>query len=358
MIFRNLPELLPELDLVDRRYVMERLKTNEDLVELAENRAGIKPHAKIPRVSQHMRTRFRCRTEMIRGKGETILLAFETGAATKIGGTAGEYAANGLNLEGLRAKHNNDFGYIAKATDTDVHVETEFGPASWPSAQTSLTPSIDTISRIRELSYNRGDLEKLKSAVAALIADRNSGRASVDRNNNIGNWLRAQRTIKLTNEISFTFGDNIRMPKRSQRGPVSVLPAIEYCFSRDRTAIETLPAVGLAKHGPADGETFDKKEPSILVLYPQGARQTAETTIQQLLKGLPDSRAHNQGFAATYRLSRINSRFLAANSDGDQTNPGAAYVKALADAYDPAQKTDAADRYHVSHCDVLLLGVG
>src|SRR5205814_626288 len=99
----------------------------------------------------------------------------------------------------------------------------------------------------------------------------------------------------------------------SGREPSAVLlPPTEYCFSADRTAIDTIPFRGLDRHGPFDNRRFDKKEPRILVACPDDARDDADHFMRRILEGMAKEGKERfaRGFVATYRLSRVTPQFL------------------------------------------------
>ena len=343
LIERRLPDVLPEsLALERRRFAIERLKRDEDLVELALDRASVPRPPGLSGVSKHMRTRFQLRTEYVRGRGSLLLLTIQFGVAFVLDQSMSDLITSGVRVEGLRATRSNDVGYVAAITQADVHVETELGSTTWPISETSPTASSEAMRRVFTHALTGGQFDSYQQAEAQVLAERISGSSYSSRLRTVARWLSQRGEIDVAEGISFRFGNLLSLPSRSRPSAVSNFPPTQYCFSRDRTALNTIPAQGLSNHGPADGDTFDKKEPSVLVVYPDGQRVTAESFVRSLRDGLPSSRAFARGFVATYRLSRLDARFVPAQVHESPSDPARTYLAALEQEFDPSTRTDAA----------------
>ncbi len=342
LIERHLPRLLPEgLGLVSKRFSLERVKRNEDLLELALRRASIPRPTSLLGVSKHMRTRMQLRTEFIRGRGPGLVMTIQFSVASAVDGSLANLVDRGVHVDGLRTSYEEEVGYVVSVCGNEVVVETEEGESTWPSDAVAVAGSSDAVRRIFESALTDSEREAYHAAEAQEVAARTSGQAYIERLRAAAGWLSQQETLSIGDALSFKFGGLIPLPERGRDSAVSQLDGIRFCFSRDRTALDTIPSRGLESHGPSDGDTFDRKEPNLLVVYPDGHRAAAEGLMRSIRDGLPRSRAFARGFVSTFRLSRLQLRFLAVPLDG-AADPGAVYLRALTETFDPSLKPDAA----------------
>jgi len=138
--------------------------------------------------------------------------------------------------------------------------------------------------------------------------------------------------LDLGPDLQCTFGKRIEAINRPEYQSVITVPPVEYLFDPARTKRSEYAWPGLEKYGPFSRETFAKKRPKILVLFPDTVQGQVERFLRQLRDGLsiPNSR-YSSGFARTYGL--INPEFIFCKipwlNSSKRDNAGRAYRGAV-----------------------------
>ena len=120
----------------------------------------------------------------------------------------------------------------------------------------------------------------------------------------LGKFSRSSRTVKLGLDIIATIGAAIPI-QNSDGAPVyRELPPVEYCFDAAKTKRKTIPWNGLVEFGPYDSDTFEKRNPRILVVVLQSGQNKAEQVFGTFLDGVPNGQ-YTVGFARLFNLRQV-----------------------------------------------------
>jgi hypothetical protein len=204
-------------------------------------------------------------------------------------------------------------------------------------------PSTRSFTTLLPQALSSRDFDRYESAEWAIQAEQLSGDGYVERLDEIARYFRRQGSLHLTADLSIRFSEIVAASFGGREPSAVALPAIEYCFSADRTAINTIPFRGLDLHGPFDGRRFDKKEPRIAIICPEDARADADLFMRRFIEGMANDGKDRfaRGFVATYRLTKVVPQFLpVALPRPGSAQVGERYVKTLADSFDPARRPD------------------
>ena len=344
LLERRLPDALPELKLRLRRFGLERIRATEDLVAHAFRDAGLARPASLQRLRKHHRTQLIPRTEFVRGRGSLLLVALQFDTKFVIDGTAADLIADGADIRGLHAIRDGEYaGRILEANGSTLSIGGEDGPVTAATNSVTVEPSMESFKRLFGAALG-SNVARYDSAERRLIAAKLSGTAYIEHLRAVVEHLRNAGDCALAPGVSFRFGSLLGVTTRGPEAAARLLPPVEYCFSPDRSATDTLPSRGLDKHGPLDGRSFDRKEPHLLVVGPAEARGEVERFVVQLRDGLGEgAKRFGRGLVGTYRLSRVRTSLVDAPIAGlSRGDVGAGYVAAMRDWYDPDRRPDAA----------------
>ncbi len=130
--------------------------------------------------------------------------------------------------------------------------------------------------------------------------------------NTMGGFLRKASPMQLTNGLQCTVGARIVVANASDYKSVVPVSPVEYCFDAARTKRASHPWTGIEKYGPFSRETFAKKSPRILVVFPDTVQGAVETFLRSFRDGIaiadPNGRSYySSGFGATFGL--VNPEF-------------------------------------------------
>jgi hypothetical protein len=158
----------------------------------------------------------------------------------------------------------------------------------------------------------------------------------------VASWFQRQSPRLVAPGMSVSFGSVCDLPRPGRTSVVFELPPIQFCFSDDRIARHAIPSKGLDDFGPFDNLTFDKKQPSLLVVCPADAQHDAEMLGGLLKTGLPSARAFRKGFLGTYRLASLTLRYIPVTLPRSAARIGDLYVSTLKTQLDPERPPDVA----------------
>lgn len=348
LIEQRLPDLLPQLGLRRSRFgLLERVRTADDLIDAAMRRAGLRRPVQLTRLHKFHRTVFSVRHQFMPGHGSIVVMTIEFRREFEIRGTARDLLEQGLDLQGVGVfaidTDEGWLGIVAGVEDGKLVVAGEHGRTLIDPKRCRVDPSPTAFSTIFSQALSDRDRTRYDGAEWSLLAEQLSGQGYVARLGEVARYFKRLGSIKIARDLSFHFGEVLAASFRGREPSAVALPPTEYCFSADRTAIDTLPFRGLELHGPFDSRRFEKKEPRILVVCPQDAREDADHFLRRFLEGMAKDgkRRFVRGFTATYRLTRTIPRFIAI----DLPRPGSSqvgekYLAALAEAFDPTRRPD------------------
>ncbi len=122
--------------------------------------------------------------------------------------------------------------------------------------------------------------------------------------NVLGKLSSSLKPVNLGPGIMATIGAAIPIENTEGAPIYRELPPVEYCFDAAKTKRDTIPWNGLAKFGPYDSDTFEKRTPRILVVVPQSEQNKAEQVFGTFLDGVPNGQ-FPVGFARLFNLRQV-----------------------------------------------------
>lgn len=347
LVQQRLPDLLPQLELRRGRFGLERVRTADDLIDAALRRAGLKRPPKLAQLHKFHRTVFSVRHEFMPGRGSFLAMTVEFRREVEVSGTARDLLERGLSLEGTSliglGENEGWLGLVRRIEDGKLVVQGEHGQELVASEACRVDPSTAAFSSFFAQAFSPRERERYEAAEWALLAEQLSGEGYVTRLREVAGYFNRIGSIEVARDIRFRFGSVVSAAFGGREATAVALPPTQYCFSADGTATDTLPFRGLDLHGPFDGRRFEKKEPRILVVCPQDARDDTERFLRRFLEGMAmdGKQRYARGFASTYRLTKVVPQLVALDLPRPASpEVGQKYLTALADAFDPARRPD------------------
>jgi hypothetical protein len=140
--------------------------------------------------------------------------------------------------------------------------------------------------------------------------------------------------IQLSDDLSCTISDRLRLENRDDYQTVIPLTPAEYCYDPARSKRASYAWAGLERFGPYDRESFAKRTPRVLVVCPDRAIGQVGQALKAFRDGISTVRnsAYEKGFARTFHL--VNPEFVTVQVPLLQDRhayPHQAYRKALED---------------------------
>lgn len=336
LIERRLLTALPALELRSTKHGLERIRRNDDLIESAFRRMNKARPPALAGIHKFHRTVLRLRHEFLPSRGKTFMLAVEFRRHQEVEPDVAELARRGLDLRGLEVftrdhERRSWVGRIVYANETTCVVDADTGEVTLDATVAWLEPSTETLAHLFNQVLSRDDQNRLSEAEWAQRAAEVAGSGYIDRLGSVVQYLQKQGAIEVAPGLRVSFTDIVPLERRGRSCDATELPPVEYCFSSDRTQLDTLPARGLERFGPVDRSSFDTKEPRLLVVYPAASQAVVDGFVRQLLEGTGDDAkgAFRLGLVGTYRLNRVHTRFAAIGIDGVLGGVGSRYVEAL-----------------------------
>jgi hypothetical protein len=272
----------------------------------------------------------------LRGEDTCVALFVKIGTRWGIDRPLMELADAGVDLRGLyvvRRRHEPGqrrlVGRIDGFADGMVDLADTFeGPTQVRADEVGLEGSTQSFARcLQRLLGNKYErFEALRSdRVGDLLAP-----AAIDEEvDRVGAHF-ANRPLELADGLQATIGERLEVAKRGRPPNVTELRRVQYCFDAARSKQQTSAWPGLARYGPFSSDTFPKKSPRLLVVFPDVLKGRAETFIRLLLDGVAGAQgsAYCQGFARTFALIDPRPEFLPVRWAGPD-DPASRYRTAI-----------------------------
>jgi len=148
--------------------------------------------------------------------------------------------------------------------------------------------------------------------------------------------------LPLTQELTATIGDHLRLTNTDTYQTIHQAPPVQYYFDPARTKASPYPWVGIKQYGPFSKDTFPKRTPTILVVFPDSAQGATEKFLNSFRNGLATSKSQYEGgFAKLFGL--LNPTFTLCKVPlVSATNPVQAYQHAIEESLAANSNIDAA----------------
>lgn len=129
----------------------------------------------------------------------------------------------------------------------------------------------------------------------------------------MGDFLRKVSPITITDGLTCSVTERLKTANSPEYQSVVAAPSALYCFDPAKTKRTQYAWPGIERFGPFSKDTFAKKSPKILVLFPDTVQGKVENFLRLFRDGInlpPSSRnsAYSAGFAKTFGL--INVQFI------------------------------------------------
>jgi len=111
--------------------------------------------------------------------------------------------------------------------------------------------------------------------------------------------------IRITDELQATIAEQLVIENSADYQSIHHAPAVMYYFDPARTKAHQYPWTGIQQYGPFSKDTFPKRSPNILIVFPDTAQGATETFVRLLRDGIttPSGRsAYSGGFAKLFSL--------------------------------------------------------
>lgn len=99
-------------------------------------------------------------------------------------------------------------------------------------------------------------------------------------------FLKRKSPLEISSHLQGKIGDRILATNTEDYQTTVIAPQVEYCFDAARTKKSIYAWPGINQYGPFSRETFSKKTPEILVIFPDTAQGAIENFLRQLKDGI------------------------------------------------------------------------
>jgi hypothetical protein len=231
----------------------------------------------------------------------------------EIRASLGELSKAGVDLGGLYVvrrvrvpRQRRLVGRIASLSGDIVQLSESFdGTTSLAAGDVWLEGSKASFSRcLRKLlgSRYRAFDDERETLTAALL----TGPAVAKVTETMGRVLRESAPIGIAPDLNCTVGDQISVGNEGAYRTVLQAPPVEYCYDSARTKRDTFAWRGINTYGPFSRDTFSKKSPSMMVVFPDTVQGPVERFLRQFRDGVVPQRgnsAFSGGFAKIFGLA-------------------------------------------------------
>lgn len=272
-----------------------------------------------------IRPRFVVESRLLEAVQGDLCLMLTFGLDTKwtISAQLHDLAQAGISLEGLyvvrRVQAQGErrlVGRIARQEGTDVVFSEAFDdvqslPAADVMLEGSRTNFAHCLKRLLGTSYASFD-DAREYAEAELL----KGPAQAQALQKLSEFVRKHPHITLAPGLTCSLGPQVEFQEIGTNPSAWMARPEEYCFDAAKTKREKYAWKGLERFGPFDRETFPRKSPRILVVFPNAAQGAAEQFVKSLrdgVQGVTNSR-FSQGFARLFGLEKPQFELLAVAS--------------------------------------------
>lgn len=342
----RLPALLPDLGLHRRRFGLERIRDDDDLVTEAFQRAKFTRPERLEGVRRLLKTTLTVRRIYLAGEGDVLCLTVELHRRLVLP-SVGELLQRGFDLRGLSARERTDQprpdwpdGVIAEQSRDEIKLETENGVRALALPAVHLEPNLGAYSRLLEQALSPAQIVNFRVGEWAAQAEVLSGQRYADRMKAIGQWFAKRPALEVASGL--TVKATGLVTAATQRREVFRLGDVKYCFSPDRSATHPYPSAGLDKFGPFDATSFDRKSPRVLFIYPSELKSNVETLALRLRGGMASDNVDRfvRGLTGIYQLAKVDVRFLGVDVSKRRNQLGTAYRDALHEYLTPQTEPD------------------
>jgi Piwi domain len=300
-----LPDLLP-------KYHPERIKPFRFLAQKKEFVRSITEDWAVASVVREffIRPRFEleAKTVELAENRLQVVIAFSVGMQWDIEASLRELHRLKVPLTGLYVirrevleKQRRLIGRIAQVTADTIELSESFdGETSVSIDSVRLEGSKTSFTRcLQSLLTNR--YSEFESQREVLEAEYTTGEAFAGL---ITAFTQTPRSVSLSPGLVATVAKPIAVENKPEEPVYVTLPPVDYCFDAAKTKRKQLGWEGLVEFGPFDRDTFDKRNPRLLVVVPQSHQTKAEQVLQAFVEGIPET-TFAVGFTRLFNLRQV-----------------------------------------------------
>jgi len=256
--------------------------------------------------------------------------------------------AAGIDLTGLyvvrRATMPGErrlVGQIRDITGTTINLGASYDDrATISTEQTFLEGSKTSFARCLKTLLDR-DYDHVEQARQREEAKLLSGPAVSELLQQFHQFFQKDPSLRLTPELTVTIKDQLTVKNTPAYESIHLAPTVQYYFNPARTKASPYPWFGIKQYGPFSKDTFPKRTPNILVVFPDMAQGATETFLNHLRNGITVSRpAYEGGFAKLFGL--LNPSFTLCKVRPSTGDAAAAYRHAIEEQLAATPNVDAA----------------
>lgn len=126
----------------------------------------------------------------------------------------------------------------------------------------------------------------------------------------MGQFIGKASTVPITKDLSCDFGERVELTNTTSFQSVVSFSPVEYCFDAANSKRDRFPWPGIRRFGPFDRDTFSRRTPKVLVIFPDDSAGHVSQFIKVFRDGI-QSISNSQfpnGFATTFGL--VNPQFV------------------------------------------------
>jgi hypothetical protein len=101
--------------------------------------------------------------------------------------------------------------------------------------------------------------------------------------------------LHLTDDLTCTIGERVSVHNSADYQSIHVAPPVQYYFNPARTQASPYPWSGIKQYGPFSKDTFARRTPALLIVFPDEAQGQTESFLNHFRAGLPNSREFEGG---------------------------------------------------------------
>lgn len=155
-------------------------------------------------------------------------------------------------------------------------------------------------------------------------------------------FFRKDPSLELTAQLTATIGEQLKLTNTDAYHTIHQSPPVQYYFDPARTKASPYPWFGIKQYGPFSKDTFPKRTPTILVVFPDTSQGATEKFLNSFRSGLATQKPQYEGgFAKLFGL--LNPTFTLCKVPLVSTaDPAAAYQLAIEESLASNPNVDAA----------------
>ena len=247
--------------------------------------------------------------------------------------------AAGVNLEGLyviradpKPGEHRLVGQIKTVADNTIHLSAAYDDRATIGAdEVVLEGSRHSFARCLKtiLGTDYDTFETLRQEEEANLI---SGPAINKVLEHFHQFFQKDPVLTITDELRVTINEQLAIENTTAYQTIYAAPPVQYYFNPARTKAHQYPWFGIQQYGPFSKDTFPKRTPTIMVVFPDMAQGATETFLRYLRDGITTNgrSPYQGGFAKLFGL--LNPAFVMVKVTILHTpEPAGAYRKAIED---------------------------